>query len=220
LKMYHSQGFALLNLGLTVIGLLYLVAGIKIHRFLVERVIGASTTLFLEQLVVFLTGVLLGLLVGGGSFLLSFGDAPAVLLMLCSGVMACILLVALYNAWTIGITPLIGAVLFGIGIHVNPEWWILFSLIGLGVQTVTNKQVDHEQLGFTGHKPVPTIEPSLMNRNLPDASQTLEMAKLSLAWGKISLEEYNQIKENISEGSCVKQGSIGKIYEANTDKVM
>ena len=155
---------------LIMVGLLYLLAGFKIHHFIIQLtgfifggllgamiltgitdqvqglmgligfviggIIGAGLALFLEQLGVFLIGAAVGAFLGASLFGVGFdSEASTMITFACIfGIVGGVIFLALYKAWIIGVTSLIGAILVGISTGAGPGVMLILFLFGVGVQ--------------------------------------------------------------------------------------
>lgn len=155
---------------LILVGILYLLAGFKIHHFIIQLtgfifggllgamilagitdqvqglmafigfviggVIGAGLALFLEQLGVFLIGASVGAFLGATLFGVGFdSEASTMITFACIfGIVGGVIFLALYKAWIIGVTALIGAILIGISTGAGPGVYFILFLVGVGTQ--------------------------------------------------------------------------------------
>ena len=104
--------------------------------FLIGGVIGAGLALFLEQLGVFLIGASVGAIMGATLFGVGFDSEVSTMITFACifGIIGGVVFLALYKAWIIGITSLIGAVLIGISTGAGPGIILILFLVGIGVQ--------------------------------------------------------------------------------------
>jgi hypothetical protein len=155
---------------LILVGALYLLAGFKIHHFIIQLtgfifggllgaivlagvvdqaeglisivgffiggIIGAGLALFLEQLGVFLIGAAVGAILGATLFGVGYNsEASTMITFACIfGIVGGVIFLALYKAWIIGVTSLIGAILIGISTGAGPGMMLILFLVGVGVQ--------------------------------------------------------------------------------------
>lgn len=232
----YSSG--VLRIILILVGILYLLAGYKIHQFIIQLtgfifggllgsiilgaisdnlqgllaivgfivggLLGAGIALFLAELGIFLTGALVGAVLGA---LMSGGgmgsDAGGILLFACIfGIIGGIVFLALFKAWIIGVTSLIGSVL--IGISTGADFWVylILFLVGLGVQYGLAKATEPEKATSPPPPPKPQITQSSIAPQkplLPPKENSLEIAKKRLAAGEISEEEFNNIINRLKD---------------------
>ena len=155
---------------LILVGILYLLAGFKIHHFIIQLtgfifggllgaivlagvtdqvqglmaiigfvvggMIGAGLALFLEQLGVFLIGATAGAFLGATLFGVGLeSEVSTMITFACIfGIVGGVIFLALYKAWIIGVTSLIGAILIGISTGAGPGIMLLLFLVGVGIQ--------------------------------------------------------------------------------------
>lgn len=129
-------------------------AGGGIFGFILGGVLGAVAAMFFVYLGVFLSGLL------GGAALISalwgalFNSLPDVIPII-GAIVGAIVMIILFKFWIIAWTAALGAIFFGIGIGAGPGWWVLFFLIGIGVQYGAMKIFGGEQINVqTSSKPI------------------------------------------------------------------
>jgi len=108
----------------------------SIIGFVIGGIIGAGLALFLEQLGVFLIGAAVGAFLG--ATILGFGfdaEGSTMITFACIfGIVGGVIFLALYKAWIIGVTSLIGTILIGASTGASPGIMLILFLVGLGVQ--------------------------------------------------------------------------------------
>lgn len=184
----------------------------SIIGFITLGVIGAGLAVFLDLLGVFFSGLILGAIGGGLGYYIAFDSDPSVGIFLFFGIIGGVLMLTLYRTWLIGLTSFIGAVYLGLGLNIHPGWWLLFFLIGIGVQSSLYKTPDPDSKATIT---IPWKKDSLTSQNntqetirspqpyvnsLPSKSHSpLDLAKLRLSKGEITVEEFKIIEDRLSD---------------------
>jgi hypothetical protein len=221
---YLDESAWFLRFILVIVGLLYLLAGYKIHQFVIQitgfifggiigsvlgagladnlegfyavlgflicGTLGAAIALFLAGLGIFVVGAIVGAATGGLVHLLVFRSDPDGVVYIIWGIIGGIVFTLLYRFWITGITAILGAIMVGVGTNANPIWWVIFFLIGFAVQYGLAKYIS----------PKETTTP-LPGSNLPQTPGkpvTLHDAQRRLAAGEITLDEYYQLRDQLT----------------------
>ena len=102
--------------------------------FIVGGVLGAGLAMLLSVLGIFAAGFFVGATFISGAWSGLLHQAPPQAVPIIAGIIGGVILLALYRLWIVLLTAIIGAALFGLSIGAGVGWWILFCLLGIGIQ--------------------------------------------------------------------------------------
>jgi len=116
------------------------VAWAPIVGFVIGAVLGIGIAMTATSIGVFIAGMLIGAGLAQQAWPFIEGHAAPWLGLVISAAAGGILTLWLFNFWIAALTAIIGAVLLGIALNLQPLFWIVLFLVGVLIQTLISRK--------------------------------------------------------------------------------